>query len=388
MALTYLFATVVHFLMADWGEALMALMKGQLVLDRVQSCITRSYPAARPAVQPDHADRILLLNAQFRWDHPQKVPLMESNMETIASTSQRDIEKAGFKLTIDRMCVPKTPAIIGITGMRNAGKSSLVHALLGHMPQRAGEFHCASRVAFYPEQPYILEGSSLRQNICWSNVGAFDEQRYSAAVSAVQMRLNTGYDLELIDRAELDVQWLQKISLARAVYNGGQEIVVLQHPLSGLDSSTETSDIFGDVAAQLLLGGKSVVVVSQDDNILRHCSEIHLLENGQLNGVLTYAALDQTEAFQAVRTAFKQERMNRRNGGTLHSLQTAINISTEDLVRNQPDNMDALPNIFNCMETSYLVVVSALNVFLQVGLPLMHMVWLNYFQFGLNLFEN
>lgn len=373
MALTYLFVTVVHFLMAEWGEAIMALMKGQLVLDRVQSLIRVNYPTALPAVQPDNAYRLLLQNAQFSWDRPLKATVMDINNDRSPSAS---IEMAAFKLIVNRLCIPKSPAIIGVTGMRGSGKSSLVHALLGHMPLRTGEFHSADRVAYYPEQPYILEGGSLRQNICWSNVGAFDERRYREAVSAVQLNLNTGYDLEPIDRADLDAQWLQKISLARAVYNGGQEIVVLLHPLCGLDSSTETSDIFGEVVAQLLLSRKSVLVVSRDDNVLRHCSEIHLLANGQLDGGQSYATLMQSETYQAVRSEFKHERMNRRNGGNGQSLQTAINISTDDLVGNLPDNLDALPIIYNCMESFYLVLLSALNVFFHVGLPLTEMMFM------------
>lgn len=357
--------------MAEWGEAVMALMKGQLVLDRVQNLIRRNYPTALPAVQSDNADRLLLQNAQFRWDRPLAATAMDNNNDRSPSA-----EMAAFKLTVDRLCIPKTPAIIGVTGMRGSGTSSLVHALLGHMPHRAGEFHCADRVAYYPEQPYILEGGSLRQNICWSNVGAFDERRYRGALAAVQLNLNTGYDLEPIDRADLDAQWQQKISLARAVYNGGQEIVVLLHPLCDLDSSTETSDIFGEVVAQLLLARKSVVVVSRDDNVLRHCGEIHVLANGQLDGGQTYATLVQSETYQAVSAEFKHERLNRRNGCNGQSLQTAITISTDDLVGNLPDNLDALPIMYNCMESFYLVLLSALNVFLHVGLPLTEMMFM------------
>lgn len=44
------------------------------------------------------------------------------------------------------------------------------------------------------------------------------------------------------------------------------------------------SDLFSDAVARWKSQGKTVVVVSQDDNVLRHCEQMILIENGTLNG--------------------------------------------------------------------------------------------------------
>lgn len=51
-----------------------------------------------------------------------------------------------------------------------------------------------------------------------------------------------------------------------------------------MDNSTEMSDVFSEVAAQLLAAGKTVIVVSQDDEVLRHCHIVHLLRDGRIGG--------------------------------------------------------------------------------------------------------
>lgn len=47
MAIVFLFICVMHFLITDWCEALVAIMRGRLVLDRVQV-------SAIPSMAIDH----------------------------------------------------------------------------------------------------------------------------------------------------------------------------------------------------------------------------------------------------------------------------------------------------------------------------------------------
>lgn len=262
MAMAFLFVLVMYWLMADWSESFTAIVQGQVVLDRVQALIARAYPTVLPTKSEAIVDRILMSTATFRWDRPQRKNFLDNN-----NGAGIDILETGFTLRIDSFRVPSSPTVIGITGSGQSGKSSFVHALLGHMPHCGGDFHSISRVAYYPQEPYILEKSTLRDNICWSNVGGFDEARYNDSISMVQLHLNNGYDQEIIDKTELDAQWMQKISLARSLYNGNQDIVLFCSPLCGLESSTEISDIFADVVAKLVQQGKTVIVVSTDDNV-------------------------------------------------------------------------------------------------------------------------
>lgn len=187
-----------------------------------QLFIGRSYPTAQPnkSNKTENENRLLVRNATFRWDHSPKSILENTSEPTIS------VETVGFQITVELFRVPTAPAVIGITGLASSGKTSVVHALLAQMPLRSGEVYSNDRVAYYPEQPYLVENGTLRQNICWSNVGSFDASRYRTCLSTVQLHLNVGYDLEPMDRSDLDLQWLQKISLARAIYNQWYAIIV------------------------------------------------------------------------------------------------------------------------------------------------------------------
>lgn len=188
----------------------MALHRGAAVLDKVKSFLSRPAPI-QPCSPPNDASlQLSIQNATFEWDSPPKTP-------TDKDTEQ--INKPAFSLEIKQLLVKKN-SIVGITGEDESGKSSLVLALLGHMPHRSGDYCRSGSLSYYPEKPYVLSDCSIQKNIMFAadHNSKLNEDRYKEAVSTVQMHMNQGFDCIPITKHALDVQWLQKISLARAVY--------------------------------------------------------------------------------------------------------------------------------------------------------------------------
>lgn len=385
LSLLFLFVTVVHFLMADWSEAYVAIERGQLVLDRIRVLIARHHPSIRSSVSVmDHDDdRLLIRSATFRWDDPSnKLNQLHSTVTAMVPHSE--------ELHIEKFRVSTAPnnRIIGIIGSETSGKSSLVQALLGQMPLGSGTFQCNGPVVYYPPDPYILcdDSTTYRQNICWPNVDdTFDEQRYADCLATVQLCLsaadNGGHDRKFIDRSVLNAELLHKIVLARALYNTDEtETIVLD-----VSPVTNISDIFAAVVPKLTDMGKSVIVLSNDDTILQHCSDIYILRHGQLSTVpTTYAELTQTEDYANIRSEYQLNKNVLFNMPTINmqQQQTCINVSDDNLMclqqqqqqRVGPTKKLTVPVIFNAIETFYLMILCGVTALCHVVLPVMEIL--------------
>lgn len=148
--------------------------------------------------------------ATFKWE---PVPVIAKENELT------HIKRLVFTLSVQRFDV-KTNTIIGVTGGDGSGKSSLVHALLGHMPLRTGEYSRTGAISYYPERPYMMEDCTIRQNVLLTGNSSekIDEMRYKGAVATVRLYFRHGFDSVPLGRSALDMQWLQRISLVRALY--------------------------------------------------------------------------------------------------------------------------------------------------------------------------
>lgn len=117
-----------------------------------------------------------------------------------------------FRITI----ISQQHQITGITGYADSGKTSFVYALLGHLSLRLGDFYQKDKCSFYPENPYTLDGGSIRENIVFFD--DWDEVRYQESLALVQLHFNAGFDETPIEEV-LDLHLRQKISLARALFS-------------------------------------------------------------------------------------------------------------------------------------------------------------------------
>lgn len=158
--------------------------------------------------------------------------------------------------------------MIAVTGSPGAGKSSFIQAILGHMPHKSGSFLKKGRSAFFPEQPFMLDGS-VKENILFYE--DFHSLNYYSALSLAALNMDIlgsqpGYDDIPIRYLDLSVEQLQKISLARALFSE-RDTIILEEPLSAAEEDREISEIFQKVTDKLLETGKTVIVVTQNDNV-------------------------------------------------------------------------------------------------------------------------
>jgi len=83
--------------------------------------------------------------------------------------------KDDFVLNVPEFtCMPGE--LVAIAGRVGAGKSSLVHAILGNMQPVTGQAEAAGRVSYVPQNPWC-QNLTLRDNITFGL--PFDEERYS-----------------------------------------------------------------------------------------------------------------------------------------------------------------------------------------------------------------
>lgn len=190
----------------------MALLNGIAVLDKVKTSLSRPIPV-QPNSKPDDTSlAVSIQEATFKWETTLKSTIEKEN-------DLNNIEKPTFSLSIKNLVVKKN-SIIGITGEDESGKTSLILALLGHMPHRSGDYRRSGAISYYSEKPFMVNHFSIQQNIMFAGdeKAKLDEGRYKDAISTVQMHMNQGFDLLPMDKHGLDEQWLQRISMARAVY--------------------------------------------------------------------------------------------------------------------------------------------------------------------------
>lgn len=87
---------------------------------------------------------------------------------------------------------------------------------MGHLSLRLGDFYQKDKCSYYPEIPYTLDGSSIRENIVFFD--NWDERRYQSALDLLQLHFNVGFDETPIEDVG-DLLLLQKISMARALFS-------------------------------------------------------------------------------------------------------------------------------------------------------------------------
>ncbi|GLE10956.1 hypothetical protein PINS_up023229 [Pythium insidiosum] len=228
-----------------------------------------------------------LQNAAFAWTQPSD-GVEKSDVETMTPTLH------GLSLSIERGSLT---IVVGAVG---SGKSSLLSALLGEMPQLSGRrvVQTTGAIAFASQQPWLQHGS-VRENVLFG--AAFDAAFYSAVLSACQLPR----DLEGARarrrhrdrRARTHAQrWSEgaREPRARALYRRDAELLLLDDPLSALDPHVANA-VFTDAVLRLAGSKTRVLTLNAHYHLLPHADRVVVLENG---------AIVADGPFDAVCTAF------------------------------------------------------------------------------------
>ncbi|XP_042048232.1 ABC transporter C family member 8-like isoform X2 [Salvia splendens] len=180
---------------------------------------------------------------------------------------------------------------IVVCGPVGAGKSSLLHAVLGEIPKISGNASVLGSVAYVSQGSWIQSGT-IRDNILFGK--AMDKARYEEAVRACALdkdieNFDFG-DLTEIGQRGLNLSGGQKqrVQLARAVYNDA-DIYLLDDPFSAVDAHT-AAVLFNDCVMKAL-AKKTVILVTHQVEFLNTVDKIMVVEGGKVTQSGSYGEL-------------------------------------------------------------------------------------------------
>ena len=167
-----------------------------------------------------------------------------------------------------------------VGGPVGSGKSTLIRALLGEVPLRAGSIHAdPGNIAFVGQEPWI-QNLTIRQNILGS--ASYDAEWYDKVVYAcgLEQDINElpGGDATKAGSAGFSLSGGQKqrLALARAVYSR-EKTVLLDDVFAGQDAATE-EHVFQNLFAETdLFRQMSITVVCVTNAIHRLAYADHVV---------------------------------------------------------------------------------------------------------------
>ncbi|CAO1615594.1 unnamed protein product [Parajaminaea phylloscopi] len=181
-------------------------------------------------------------------------------------------------------------AVVGPVG---SGKSSLLAACLGEMPQKSGRIVWGSKsIGYVPQQAWI-QAASLRDNVLFGR--PFEEERYWRCIRLAELEgdlasLPQGDHTGIGEKGiTLSGGQKQRVSIARALYLD-PEIYLFDDILSALDAHVGKA-VFNNVILGLKARGKTVVLVTHALHHLHDVDRIITLEDGYIAETGTYEEL-------------------------------------------------------------------------------------------------
>jgi len=196
---------------------------------------------------------------------------------------------------------------VAIVGPSGVGKTTLLSLLLRFYKPSSGEIYfdglpasdhelasLRSRIG-YVSQGTLLPSGTIRENLCYGNPEAGEEEMIRAAKTAgihdFVTGLPKGYESEVEAMGgNLSEGQKQRLSLARALIKD-PDILVLDEPTSALDGATENSI---HQSLPLHLRGKTLIIVAHRVSVVRDADRILLLAGNRILGEGTHEFLLRT----------------------------------------------------------------------------------------------
>ncbi|TYI05186.1 hypothetical protein ES332_A10G070900v1, partial [Gossypium tomentosum] len=199
--------------------ALSVMMQVKVSTERINAFLLGDeLNSEEPLISMQSSDKSVVIQAgNFSWDTELTVAtLRDVNLEI----------KKGQK--------------IAVCGPVGAGKSSILHVMLGEIPKISGTVYVTRSIAYVSQTSWIQSGT-IRDNILDGK--PMDEERYKRAIKSCALDKDIDNfahgDLTEIGQRGINMSGGQKqrIQLARAVYNDA-DIYLLDDPFSAVDAQT------------------------------------------------------------------------------------------------------------------------------------------------------
>lgn len=172
-------------------------------------------------------------------------------------------------------------AVIGRVG---AGKSSLVHAILGEMEKLKGSVTLRGSVAYAAQNAWIFN-ETLQNNILFGK--EYDAKLYDRAIKVSSLEIDIAQlsagDQTMIGEKGINLSGGQKqrVSIARAIY-ADADIYIFDDPLSALDSHV-AQNVYEKVMSKTgVLRKRLRLLVTNQLQFLPECDNVILLQDGRI----------------------------------------------------------------------------------------------------------
>lgn len=196
---------------------------------------------------------------------------------------------------------------IGIIGGTGSGKTSLVHLIPRFYDVTQGEVlingrnvkeysleELRQKVGIVMQRAVLFKGT-IRENLCWGNKDAAEEELYKALEIAQAKEVVEGKEGRLDAFVEQGGKNFsggqrQRLTIARALVRK-PEILILDDSASALDYAT---DARLRKAIREMEGSPTVFIVSQRTSSIQHADKIIVLEDGEMAGMGAHQELLET----------------------------------------------------------------------------------------------
>ena len=117
--------------------------------------------------------------------------------------------------TLENVSLETFPGqLLAIIGSVGAGKSSVLHSVLGEFPCSAGKISLAGKISYSPQESWVFSGS-VRQNILFGS--PFCPERYSSVISACALE----HDLTQWEHGDLTLVGERGVTLSGTEWSIG-----------------------------------------------------------------------------------------------------------------------------------------------------------------------
>lgn len=261
-------------------EALSVMIQVKVSLDRLETFLLDDELKDKTVTKilfSDPGISIRIISAVFGW-----------NMDTSSPT----LKSIDLKVRMGHK--------VAICGPVGAGKSSLLYAILGEIPQLSGQIDVFGSIAYVSQTAWIQSGT-VRDNILYGK--PMENSRYEMAIKSCALDKDIDSfshgDLTEIGQRGINMSGGQKqrIQLARAVYNDA-DIYLLDDPFSAVDAHTAAT-LFNKCVMGAL-ENKTIILVTHQVEFLAEVDQILVMEGGRVTQSGNY------EDLLTAGTAFEQ----------------------------------------------------------------------------------
>jgi ATP-binding cassette subfamily C (CFTR/MRP) protein 1 len=220
--------------------------------------------------------------------------MSRSTHSFISSVISEDGGKGGGITLQDITCEIEAGSLVAVVGSVGSGKSSFLSAILGEMeaiddskvysPRTEEEKNMKGFASYCTQSPWVIN-DTLRGNIMFGR--EFDEDRYNRVVKCCALMddiviLPAG-DMTEIGERGINLSGGQKarVSLARALYSDQTRLLLLDDPLSAVDSHVG-EHLFSKAIAGDITKGMTRILVTHHVHVLAQCDKVIVFEHGRI----------------------------------------------------------------------------------------------------------